>query len=85
MKDPSREFASYTAKCGRNATPLRAIGNEALLCSLRSKNQFSEQVVSRVRERAFLVRVSSNSSGPERAELLDKSQKIAEQVAGFLF
>jgi hypothetical protein len=85
MKDPSREFASYTAKCGRNATPLRAIGNEALLCSLRSKNQFSELVVSRVRERAFLVRVSSNSSGPERTELLDKSQKIAEQVAGFLF
>jgi hypothetical protein len=85
MKDPNREFASYTAKCGRNATPLRAIGNEALLCSLRSKNQYSEQVVSRVRERAFLVRVSSNSSGPERAELLDKSQKIAEQVAGFLF
>jgi hypothetical protein len=85
MKDPSREFASYTAKCGRNATPLRAIGNEALLCSLRSKNQFSELVVSRVRERALLVRVSSNSSGPERTELLDKSQKIAEQVAGFLF
>jgi hypothetical protein len=85
MKDPSREFASYTAKCGRNATPLRAIGNEARLCSLRSKNQFSEQVVSRVRERAFLVRVSSNSPGPERTELLDKSQKIAEQVAGFLF
>jgi hypothetical protein len=45
----------------------------------------SEQLVSRVRERAFLVRVSSNSSGPERTELLDKSQKIAEQVAGFLF
>jgi hypothetical protein len=85
MKDPSREFASYTAKCGRNATPLRAIGNEALLCSLRSKNQFSEQVVSRVRERAFLVKVSSNSAGPERTELLDESQKIAEQVAGFLF
>lgn len=85
MKDPRREFASYTAKCGRNATPLRAIGNEALLCSLRSKDRFSEQVVSRVRERAFLVRVSSNSSGPERTELLDKSQKIAEQVAGFLF
>lgn len=85
MKDPSREFAVYSAKCGRNATPLRAIGNEALLCTLHSKNQFSEQVVSRVRERAFLVRVSSNGADPERTELLDKSQKIAEQVAGFLF
>ena len=85
MRDPSREFASYIAKCGRHATPLRAIGNEALLCSMHSKNQFSEQVVSRVRERAFLVRISSNSAGRERTELLDKSQKIAEQVAGFLF
>jgi hypothetical protein len=85
MKDPTREFASYSAKCGRNATPLRAIGNEALLCSLHTKNQFSEQVVSRVRERAFLVRVSSNAADPQRTELLDESQKIAEQVAGFLF
>jgi hypothetical protein len=85
MKDPSREFATYSAKCGRHATPLRAIGNEALVCSLRRRNQYAEQVVSRVRERAFLVRVSSNAAGPERAELLDKSRKIAEQVAGFLF
>jgi hypothetical protein len=85
MKNPSREFASYSAKCGRHAAPLHAIGNEALVCNLRWKNQFSEQVVSRVRERAFLVRVSSNSAGPERTELLEKSQKIAEQVAGFLF
>jgi hypothetical protein len=29
MKDPSREFASYWARCGRDAAPLRAIGNEA--------------------------------------------------------
>ena len=85
MKDPSREFAAYWAKCGQHATPLRAIGNEAQVCSLRKKNQYSEQVVSRVRERAFLVRVSSNGSTPEPALLRDKTQKIAEQVAGFLF
>jgi hypothetical protein len=85
MKDPSREFALYSAKCGRDSTPLRAIGNEALVCSLRTKNELSEQVVSRVRERAFMVKVSSNVAASERVELREKAQKIAEQVAGFLF
>lgn len=89
MKDPGSEFAAYSAKCGQDATPLRAIGNEALVCSLKRQNEFSEQVVSRVRERAFLVSVTSNVTAPERSELRDelreKTQKIAEQVAGFLF
>ncbi len=85
MKDPSREFAAYWAKCGQHATPLRAIGNEAQVCSLHKRNQYSEQVVSRVRERAFIVKISSNGNTPEPAQLRDKSQKIAEQVAGFLF
>jgi hypothetical protein len=84
MKDPDREFASYRAKCQRDATPLRAIGNEALVCNLRKKNELSEQVVSRVRERAFVVSVSSNIPA-DAGELREKAQKIAEQVAGFLF
>jgi uncharacterized lipoprotein YajG len=85
MKNPSREFSSYSAKCSQNGTPLRAIGNEALICSLHGKNQFSEQVVSRVRERAFLVRISSNLAPSAGRDLREKTQKIAEQVAGFLF
>jgi hypothetical protein len=85
MKNPAREFASYSAKCGQNATPLRAIGNEALVCNLRAKNQSSEQVVSRVRERAFIVRMSSNLAPTGESDLRERTQKIAEQVAGFLF
>jgi hypothetical protein len=85
MRDPGREFSSYSAKCGQNATPLRAIGNEALVCSVREKNQFSEQVVSRVRERAFIVKMSSNLAPPAGSDLRERTQKIAEQVAGFLF
>jgi hypothetical protein len=89
MKDPGSEFVPYSAKCGRNAAPLRAIGNEALVCSLNRQNEISEQVVSRVRERAFLVRVTSNAmvSRPDQlcGELREKTEKIAEQVAGFLF
>jgi hypothetical protein len=89
MKDPASEFASYSAKCEQDATPLRAIGNEARVCSLHQQNEFSEQVVSRVRERAFLVSVTSNATAPGpsdlRADLREKTEKIAEQVAGFLF
>jgi hypothetical protein len=85
MKNPSREFASYSAKCSQNGTPLRAIGNEALICSLHGKNQFSEQVVSRVRERAFTVKMSSNLAPSAGSDLRERTQKIAEQVAGFLF
>ncbi|MGA2745713.1 MAG: hypothetical protein ABSE44_13550 [Candidatus Sulfotelmatobacter sp.] len=85
MKNPAREFAPYSAKCGPNAAPLRAIGNEALVCSLRGKNQFSEQVVSRVRERAFIVKITSNLAPTGESDLRERTQKIAEQVAGFLF
>jgi hypothetical protein len=85
MKNPAREFATYSAKCAQSGTPLRAIGNEALVCSLGRKNQFSEQVVSRVREHAFIVTMSSNMGASEGGELREKTQKIAEQVAGFLF
>jgi hypothetical protein len=85
MKNPGREFASYSAKCGQDAAPLRAIGNEALVCSLRGKNQFSEQVVSRVRERAFIVKMSSSLASSAGSDLRERTQKIAEQVAGFLF
>lgn len=89
MKDLASEFASYAAKCGQDATPLRAIGNEAKICSLHRQHEFSEQVVSRVRERAFLVSVTSNATTPAASELRDqlheKAEKIAEQVAGFLF
>jgi hypothetical protein len=86
MKDPTRDFASFTAQCGSDAAPIRAIGNEATVCSRHGKKgQLSEQVVSRVRDRAFVVRVSSNASGPAPSTLRAAAQRVAEQVAGFLF
>jgi hypothetical protein len=86
MKNLSHDFPRYLAKCGQAAKPLRAIGNEAIECSVPGKNnQVAEQVVSRVRERAFIVDVQSNRSAAERDAMRDKARKIAEQVAGFLF
>jgi hypothetical protein len=86
MKDLSHEFPRYLAKCAQDAKPLRAIGNEAIVCSVPGKRSpVAEQVVSRVRDRAFIVDVFSNGVISERDAMRDKAQKIAEQVAGFLF
>jgi hypothetical protein len=86
MKDTAVEYPSYISRCGSDETPLRAIGNEALVCSLKGeKHLIVEQVVSRVRERAFIVRVSSNASPPEQSVLREKARQISEQVAGSLF
>jgi hypothetical protein len=86
MRDLAHDFPQYLAKCGQDAKSLRAIGNEAIVCSIPGKNkQVAEQVVSRVRDRAFIVDVLSNGSAAERDAIRDKARKIAEQVAGFLF
>jgi hypothetical protein len=81
-------YAPYAQKCGPDGARLRAIGNEAVTCSYTDKKRkkwVSEQVVGRVREHAFTVRVSSSAASPDRNVLREKARKIAEQVAGFLF
>lgn len=81
-------FSAYTAQCGSNGVPLKAIGNEALACSFDAKGKkrlISEQVVSRVRNRAFIVRISTNAASPDRTALRQQTEEISEQVAGILF
>jgi hypothetical protein len=86
MTESAGTFASYAARCGSNGTPLKAIGNEAVVCSVEvKKRQVGEQVVGRVRNRAFIVSVSSNADSAESSELREKARRVAEQVAGFLF
>jgi len=53
--------------------PLKAIGTEALAC----RGETGEQVVGRVRDRAFLVRITTNDR--------EKVRKVAEMVAGSMF
>jgi hypothetical protein len=80
------EFASRAAKCGSGAAPLKAIGNEALACTFADKKDLmAEQVVGRVRNQAFLVRLSINNRSVTAAALRERARKVAEQVAGFLF
>jgi hypothetical protein len=79
-------FATYVARCGPRSLPLKAVGNEAVSCDFEGKkNSISEQVVSRVRGRAFTVRITSTPGSFDRELLRQKARNVAEQVAGFLF
>jgi hypothetical protein len=81
-------YAAYAERCGPDGVALRAIGNEAVLCSHADKNRkkwISEQVVGRVREHAFTVRFSSSEASADRKVLREKARKMAEQIAGYLF
>jgi hypothetical protein len=76
----------YKVKCEPSPTPLKGIGNEAAACSPEEKNgAVAEQVAGRVRDHAFIVRISTIDRSIARATLRDKTRLIAEQVAGILF
>jgi hypothetical protein len=87
LSGPSFSLASYTAQCSTELAPIRAIGNEAVACSLPSdkKNGVSEQVTGRVRDRIFFIRMSSNVPAADEEQLRFTAGKLAQQVAGFLF
>jgi hypothetical protein len=80
------DFASYVARCGQQAEPVKAVGNEAVVCGLDGKKrEVSEQVIGRVRDRAFTVGITFNADDNNRDVMREKAKRIAEQVAGFLF
>jgi hypothetical protein len=89
MTDIPKQFPKYLAQCQPNSAPLRAIGNEAVMCSVQGKGDlYMETVVGRVRDRAFVVSVSSNvQDDPALTQEMRraKANLAAEQVAGILF
>jgi len=68
-------FAATSCEHASKATPVKAIGNEALVCEFES----GQKLVSRVRNQGFTVLL--NGTG----ELRNKVLLFAEQVAGNLF
>ena len=89
MSDIPKQFPAYLAQCPSNSTSLRAIGNEAVTCSVESNaGHYAEQVVGRVRDQAFVVSVSTSiqqdpsMTGEMRRQ---KVNLVAQQVAGILF
>ncbi len=86
VEKPHDTFASDVAHCGKQPAPIIAVGNEAMVCSRKAKDhQTTERIVGRVRDRIFLLDISSNAPDVMRPILRDKAEKISEQVAGILF
>jgi hypothetical protein len=89
MVDPSNEYAPYKAQCDRDATPMRAIGNEALLCpAVGLANALGLRVVGRVRTNAFILTLSTTArSSPAMTQqaMEGKIGFVAELVSGNLF
>lgn len=89
MTDIPKQFPTHLAQCPPKSPPLPATGNEAVTCSIHTKeNQHAEIVVGRVRNQAFVVSVSSTAQDDpsmKQAERREKSNLVAEQVAGILF
>lgn len=86
MSDFAASFPAFRGRCGADSQAVRAIGNEAVVCRMKAMagGGIVEQVVARVRARAFVVSISS-SAGTDQATLRETTLRVAEQVAGFLF
>jgi len=88
LKDVDKAVASRQSLCTSPPAALKAIGNEAIACAADVGYSRGEQVIGRVRDRLFIVTVSSTiAQDPSmtRPLLRDKARMIAEQIAGALF
>lgn len=86
MNNWRAEFPPFLAQCGPNAVALRGIGNAAVGCSGTAKNgTLYDQVLSRVRERSLLVRLTVGDKHAGVTSLREQSIQTAEEVAGNLF
>jgi hypothetical protein len=88
LKDVSKAVASHESLCTSSPVALKAIGNEAVSCSADVGYSRGEQVIGRVRDRLFIVTVSSTIAqdpSATRQLLQEKARTIAEQIAGALF
>jgi hypothetical protein len=87
--DPHARLAEIERNCGPDAAPLRAIGNEAMVCSADDRKPgIAERVVGRVRDQVFTITIAStlkNDPILTREILKTRIYTASEQVAGNLF
>ena len=85
MSNVSKDYAGYLASCTGPTVPLKGIGNEAVQCVSKNGNG-EEEVISRVRNRAFVLTVHRAATTEGAAdELRADTHNMAEQVAGSIF
>lgn len=86
VNESKKEFAADSKHCGVNATPLKAIGNEAVVCdgNVKSRDRV-EKIFGRVRNQVFFIRIDTSDSSLTETLLREKTRMVAEEVAGNLF
>ncbi len=83
--DQFTRFAESACHGGRDIMPLKAIGNEAIACSLGTSHQVVEKAVGRVRNQSFVLRLSTADDAGNAKSIRSKNTALAELVAGNLF
>ena len=87
--EPHGRMSAVAQVCGADASPIKAIGNEALVCAADDrKGALGERVVGRVRDQVFTITINSTLKADpilNREALKAKIYTAAEQVAGNLF
>jgi hypothetical protein len=78
-------FAESACQGGRDVTPLKAIGNDAIACTFVAGRQVVEKVVGRVRNQSFVMRLGAPNDAVNTKSIRIKTTALAEQVAGNLF
>lgn len=85
MANPAVNFASWLAKCKSERQPVRGIGNEAVACPVDKGSNIAEQIISRVRDRALLVRITAKKTAGPPPPLREQVNTAAQLAAGNLF
>lgn len=87
--DSHSRLSTIEQSCGSDAVPLKAIGNEALVCAADDrKSGQGERVVGRVRDQVFTITIKTTMKADPiltRMELKSRVTAAAEQVSGNLF
>jgi hypothetical protein len=87
--DPHARLSDVAQICGSDAEPLKAIGNEALVCKADDrKTGLGERVAGRVRNQVFTITIKTTMKADPiltREELKNRIGTAAEQVSGNLF
>ncbi len=79
-------FERYLAQCASQRTPIHDLGNEAVACAGGTHHgKLSDQVIGRVRDRTFIIRIASSDKSRVRSSLREETRIAAAQVAGNLF
>lgn len=88
-EDPHAQLMKSEAACGPSATPLKAIGNEAVACVVDAPTEGrSARAIGRVRDQVFeiLMTTTGNDDQILKSDALRiRINTAAEQVSGNLF